>query len=754
MNRHRSPIRGIPRRVLVFDVLEDRRVFAGLDVLVYDDPHSLRAPQVDSSPVSQRLVYLDLNSDGAHQFAEPLASSDARGIASFRGLDAGAYSVRLLGNSPSFLQTSPSAPAPSGRWTEAFGVVEPLYWESDSLGWFATNDGLIKLDVGRGSQLEQIPLGGQIESIAMLDQSQGVAMLLGESANRELVRFDLANASVQRWSLGTLANSVGVSNSGYTTSLVRVANDVLLQVSREATSDNAGASSLYEVRWGGSTGTSTIELISLLDGLPSGAQVRSVAGTTVLIDQPQSEGTNLQVYHWSPGNLELTAERFFDAKVRVSSTSGTTDRIAIQTPDGLEVLGLGSGLPTLLRLDQGAGPSVFDLSRQVLWSLSKFDSTKLMGWSLLDGLKMFERSIVSSDSMVRSGETRWGLGYRDDTLIGVSGGSVYTHRLSEPQPFIVELIDSVIEQVSIGLRDLGVNTPPVLQPLPGVTVVEDTPVRLSTADWVRSVFDRESDSIQWVLVRGGALGTIQWSTSTGGQYTPNPNVNGYDTVVVQAYDGRDWSAPQTVGIQIQPVNDQPSQLAYSGVLSIPEQRPGYVLGNVAVVDPDSNEVYDYSVSDPRFEVVGTTLRVREDAQILYGVPGWIDIVLKATSRANGDSIHRSERIFVIQDLTPYHNDYMPADVDRDGVVSPLDPLIIINYINSNGAGEIQSPGEGESPGDLDVDGDGRVSPLDILIVINTLNQGANGEGERVEGGVRKPVAAPLPDEKLKGFNPR
>jgi hypothetical protein len=97
---------------------------------------------------------------------------------------------------------------------------------------------------------------------------------------------------------------------------------------------------------------------------------------------------------------------------------------------------------------------------------------------------------------------------------------------------------------------------------------------------------------------------------------------------------------------------------------------------------------------------------------------------------------------------------MPADVDRDGVVSPLDPLIIINYINSNGAGEIQSPGEGESPGDLDVDGDGRVSPLDILIVINTLNQGANGEGERVEGGVRKPVAAPLPDEKLKGFNPR
>ena len=104
-------MRGIARRVLVFDVLEDRRVFAGLDVLVYDDPYSLRAPQGDSSPASQRLVYLDLNSDGAHQSAEPLASTDIRGIVSFRELGAGSYSVRLLGNSPSVVQTTPSEPA-------------------------------------------------------------------------------------------------------------------------------------------------------------------------------------------------------------------------------------------------------------------------------------------------------------------------------------------------------------------------------------------------------------------------------------------------------------------------------------------------------------------------------------------------------------------------------------------------------------------------------------------------------------------
>lgn len=753
MNRHRSPMRGIARRVLVFDVLEDRRVFAGLDVLVYDDPYSLRAPQGNSSPVSQRLVYLDLNSDGAHQSAEPLASTDICGIASFRELGAGAYSVRLLGSSPSVVQTTPSEPALVGSWTEGLGIVEALVWESDAHGWFATHDALVKLDIDRGASVGHLGLGGQIESIAMLDSTHGVAVLKGDTGSRELVRFDLANANVERWSVTELTNSVGVSESDYSISLVRAAEGVLLQVKRGSTSEMAGATSLVEVRWVGASQSSTIEFVPVLEGLPLGAQVRHVAGATILIDQPQSEGTNLQIYQWSVGKLELTAERFFDANVKLSSTSEAADRIVIETSQGLEVLGLGSGLPTFLRLDQGAGSSLFDLSRQILWSLSKDDTSKLVGWSLLDGLKVFERSVASSEASFDAASTRWSLGYRGDTLVGVSGGHIYSHRLTVSQPLLVDLIDSIIEQVSIGVRDLGGNTSPSLQSLPSVSVLEDRLVEISTADWVRSVFDSESDPIQWVLVRGGALGTIQWSTSTGGVYTPNPNVNGFDTVVVQAYDGRDWSAAQTVGIQIQPVNDQPSQLAYSGVLSIPEQRPGYVLGNVAVVDPDSNEVYDYSVSDSRFEVVGTTLRVREDAQILYGTPEWIDIVLKATSRANGDMIQRSERIFVIQDLTPYHNDYLPADVDRDGVVSPLDPLIIINYINSNGSGAIQLPGEGESPGDLDVDGDGRVSPLDILIVINTLNQGAHGEGEGVVGGVRKPVAAPLPEGKLKSVTP-
>ena len=56
----------------------------------------------------------------------------------------------------------------------------------------------------------------------------------------------------------------------------------------------------------------------------------------------------------------------------------------------------------------------------------------------------------------------------------------------------------------------------------------------------------------------------------------------------------------------------------------------------------------------------------------------------------------------------------PYDVNGDGGVTPLDALILINYINT--------------------DGDGGVTPLDVLVVINYINaqqQGTAGEGESV-----------------------
>ena len=67
------------------------------------------------------------------------------------------------------------------------------------------------------------------------------------------------------------------------------------------------------------------------------------------------------------------------------------------------------------------------------------------------------------------------------------------------------------------------------------------------------------------------------------------------------------------------------------------------------------------------------------------------------------------------------------DVDNDGSTSPLDALVVINYINSGQPGSLPAVYDPAKPF-VNVDGDKSVSPLDVLSVINYLN--ANGGGTR------------------------
>jgi hypothetical protein len=78
---------------------------------------------------------------------------------------------------------------------------------------------------------------------------------------------------------------------------------------------------------------------------------------------------------------------------------------------------------------------------------------------------------------------------------------------------------------------------------------------------------------------------------------------------------------------------------------------------------------------------------------------------------------------------PRTNFGLPADTSGDGLVSPRDALIVINYLNESGAGLLPAPPV-VLAGMIDVSADGQASPLDALLVINYLNrQSAQGEGE-------------------------
>jgi Calx-beta domain/SdrD B-like domain/Dockerin type I domain len=82
-------------------------------------------------------------------------------------------------------------------------------------------------------------------------------------------------------------------------------------------------------------------------------------------------------------------------------------------------------------------------------------------------------------------------------------------------------------------------------------------------------------------------------------------------------------------------------------------------------------------------------------------------------------------------VTPWHNSLMPADVNFDQRVSPIDALVIINDLLANGSHAVDvtaaaplSTTSSTSPVYYrDTSGDNRVTPLDLLIVINELVDG-------------------------------
>lgn len=73
-----------------------------------------------------------------------------------------------------------------------------------------------------------------------------------------------------------------------------------------------------------------------------------------------------------------------------------------------------------------------------------------------------------------------------------------------------------------------------------------------------------------------------------------------------------------------------------------------------------------------------------------------------------------------------HNSILPPDVNRDGTVSPIDALLVINALN-RATGSTAAAGRASSAAataSLDVNNDSVVSPVDALLVINRLNQAA------------------------------
>ncbi len=198
------------------------------------------------------------------------------------------------------------------------------------------------------------------------------------------------------------------------------------------------------------------------------------------------------------------------------------------------------------------------------------------------------------------------------------------------------------------------------------------------------------------------------------------------TITVEDGSGQSISTNTVVNVVDQ--NDAPTdiQLSTSGVES---NKFGAVVGKISVVDQD-NDAYAFSVSDPRFEVTDGFLRLASGKSVAKS-EGPILVTVTATGSTK-DTIAKTVVIPVKSNPIAI----VPVDVNNDGQITPIDVMLLINYLNKHGSGPARPElvGTGEEFNNYDVNGDGLITPLDALLLIQFLNARsltlrAGGEGE-------------------------
>ncbi len=86
------------------------------------------------------------------------------------------------------------------------------------------------------------------------------------------------------------------------------------------------------------------------------------------------------------------------------------------------------------------------------------------------------------------------------------------------------------------------------------------------------------------------------------------------------------------------------------------------------------------------------------------------------------------------------------DVNNDGAVTPVDSLLITNYLNKHGSGVQVSQG---APRRYDVNNDGVVTPVDALLINNFLNQQGEGTQHNQSGpAIQKQLRTKQPGQDI------
>jgi len=186
---------------------------------------------------------------------------------------------------------------------------------------------------------------------------------------------------------------------------------------------------------------------------------------------------------------------------------------------------------------------------------------------------------------------------------------------------------------------------------------------------------------------------------------------------------------EPIVITVRDIGEQAASVELTSEVVIELVR-GAVVGSVLVDGNLLSSGFIATVDDSRFEIKGSTLKLRASEFVRISEQEEIQVVVTIQDAASAFlPIAGTFVISVLANENPFHNPENPFDVNSDGAITPLDALLIINSMSRNGG---PGPISGFPSPDrfYDVNGDGFITALDALLIINKINRLRRGEGEQ------------------------
>ncbi|MCA9195363.1 MAG: cadherin domain-containing protein [Planctomycetales bacterium] len=208
-------------------------------------------------------------------------------------------------------------------------------------------------------------------------------------------------------------------------------------------------------------------------------------------------------------------------------------------------------------------------------------------------------------------------------------------------------------------------------------------------------------------------------------------------IVVEVVDSLGLSNQANITINVTDANDPPLVNQAVGSINVNLNEPfTFSFPGNEFLDPDANDTLTFSLLTATGFALPRWLTFDKATLTLSGTPATENVgtlKLKMLAFDSHQSFVADEFDLIVNgNLKPWHNAVMPLDVSNDTAVTPIDALMIINYINSGRPSNV-APNAQPEFGFLDTNGDNIIAPIDALLVINRLNSESAGEGESAPG---------------------